>query len=40
MLNIQFENLGEYTSKPTKLHRLILIVALVQVSSGKVALMG
>ena len=31
------ENLGEYASKPTALYRLILTVALVQVSSGKVA---
>ena len=31
------EKLGEYASKPTALYRLILTVALVQVSSGKVA---
>ena len=40
MLNLQLENQGGYIQKPTKLHRLIVIVALVQVSSNKVALMG
>ena len=40
MLNLQLENLGGYTSKPMKLRRPILIVALTLVSSDKVALMG
>ena len=36
MLNLQLENLGGYASKLIKLHRLIPIVALVQVSSDEV----
>ena len=40
MLNIQLKNLGRYASKGTKLHRLILIAAFVQVPCDKVALMG